>query len=199
MKAFPYGDGYLGLLMKYFADPENPDKHSALTQTELIVSADALSWERPFRDIDLGFWTYADPFVDDDGSLSFIVHRNKGLARIGYSYARLSGLTCEGEGSFTTPTFVLPPGDLAIDADTSNGWIAIEILDAAKAPLGGLGVSRVEGLNQDNILLYWAGFTSAELPVAECCLRISMSNAILYSIDVWREGAEEDRRRRRGS
>src|SRR3990172_12445935 len=63
LKAFQYAGRYLGFLMKYYADPSSPGKHSGLYRNELVVSRDGISWERPYRSADIGVWTYVTPFL----------------------------------------------------------------------------------------------------------------------------------------
>ena len=46
-KVFRYGHGYAGLIMKYYADPAKPGKHSAILRHELAVSEDGRPWQRP--------------------------------------------------------------------------------------------------------------------------------------------------------
>lgn len=182
MKAFPYGNGYAGLVMKYYGDPAMPGKHSAILKTELVVSRDARTWSRPFRETDLGFWSYADPFVERD-RLCFVTAKERGISLVKYaSPRRLTGVVCEQDGELMTRPFVIPEGVLALDADAREGWIDVELLDKAGNPLGGLGPCRTEGIEGARIPLDWGGFSSGELPLLECRLRVRMHRAKLFAI-----------------
>lgn len=183
MKAFPLNGRYMGLLMKYWADPDKPAEHSALTATELIVSSDALTWQRPYRQTDLGFWTYAEPYLEN-GMVRFVVGRDGRMELLEFDPARLVGVSATGdnEGSFITPPFTVPGADLALDADTRNGQIDVELLDSAKKPMGGFYPCRVSGVDGRRILLEWEGFGSSQLPAVEARLRFRIRNATLFAV-----------------
>lgn len=78
MKTFPHAGGFAGLIMKYYGDPARPGEHSAILKNELVLSKDGEHWKRPWRDVDLGFWTYADPFPWQ-GKIAFVVGKDRGL------------------------------------------------------------------------------------------------------------------------
>jgi hypothetical protein len=150
MKAFPYAGRYAGILMKYFADPKVPNKHSSILKHELMLSDDARTWRRPFRETDLGFFTFADPFVDT-GRLCFASWKNNAITLFKYRPNRLIGATAEGEGTFTTPPLTFPRP--ALDADASKGWIEVEWLDTDGNPAPNTQPTRIEGKNDEAIAL----------------------------------------------
>lgn len=103
MKAFPFQGVYLGLLMKYFSDPAKPNEHSGIIVNELMYSKDARNWERPWRDVDIGFWGYPDPFRHD-GKLKFVTWKDNAMVTMGYENGAMLAVVADDEGSFVTPS-----------------------------------------------------------------------------------------------
>jgi hypothetical protein len=151
-KVFRYGRGYAGLIMKYYADPAHPGKHSAILRYELAVSEDGRAWLRPFRKTDLGFWSYADPFLAG-GRLHFAIGKDGGMATVAYKQDRLIAAT--GEGRFTTHPFVRPKANIALNADASVGWLEATLCDSAGKPIGGAEPCRIQGVDGQAIPLPW--------------------------------------------
>jgi hypothetical protein len=161
MKAFRYGDGVLGLIMKYYADPALPGKHSAILKNELIVSRDGVQWTRPFRDTDLGFWSYADPFVLNN-RLHFVVWKDGGMNTVSYPRHRITAVCAgEGEGSFYTAPFETKHPVFTLDADASQGWIEARLLDGSGQPVRGVEAKRMEAMDKEDIAIDFAGAAGA--------------------------------------
>ncbi|HQE82257.1 MAG TPA: hypothetical protein PLM14_04610 [Candidatus Hydrogenedentes bacterium] len=182
MRPFHYCGRYAALLMKYYADPAKPDKHSALTETELIVSNDGRQWRRPFRQTNLGFWTMAEPFEDHNRNLCFPAHEGGGMVLYKYLHMRLSGVTAKEEGSLVTPVIELTEGDLVMDADARNGSIEVELLNEDGSAASGFYPTTYENVFEESIVLSWENFEAADVPMTNCRLRITLNNATLYSI-----------------
>lgn len=182
MRPFHYFDRYAALLMKYYADPTKPDAHSALTETELIVSSDGRNWQRPFRQTNLGFWTMAEPFLDANRRLCFPAGEDGAMVLHKYDRMRLTGVSAKEQGSFITPVIDLSDVDLVMDADTREGWIEVDLLSVDGEPVPGFWPSRYEDTLDENIVLQWENFTSSTLPMVQCRLRITLENATLYAI-----------------
>ncbi|NUQ65303.1 MAG: hypothetical protein HUU20_22785 [Pirellulales bacterium] len=166
-KVFRYGHGYAGLIMKYYADPAKPGKHSAILRHELAVSEDGRTWQRPYRDTELGFWSYADPFPVN-GRMHFATWKDGALATVACEQDRLVAVT--GEGSFSTPPFARPKNGIALNADASQGWIETTLCDRGGKPASGVDSQRIEGIEGTSIPLPWK---HNELP-EECSLRIRL-------------------------
>jgi hypothetical protein len=123
MKAFPYAGRYAGLLFKYYADLAVPKKHSAIYVNELIVSDDTRNWRRPFRDVALPFWTYAEPFTDS-GRFCFVSGFQQGaIAMAAYRLLGLTAVVANGEGQFTTRAVDMPRRGLLLHVDVRNGSV----------------------------------------------------------------------------
>jgi hypothetical protein len=191
MKAFRHGDGFAGLLMKYYADPKLPGRHSAILQNELIVSKDAVHWERPFRGTDTGFWSYADPFLVQ-GRLHFAIWKDGGMCTVTYSPNRLTGVCAGSEtGSFMTRPFhyARPPhdrgpagGSVSLDADARNGWIETELLDVSGRPVQGVRPQRVENTEGVCIKLKLGGDKPLAGIPSEYRMRFRLRNARLFAL-----------------
>lgn len=184
MRPFHHAGRYAALLMKYYADPLKPGKHSALTETELIVSSDGRQWRRPFRQTNLGFWTMAQPFLREDRHLCFPAAEGAAMVLHTFPLSRLSAVTAKKEGSFVTPVIELTEAGLVMDADARNGLIEVELLNADGDPASGLFPTAYEDMVGDSMALTWENFEAAELPMTECRLRFTLNNATLYSIRI---------------
>jgi len=132
MKAFPYAGRFAGILFKYYADPALPNKHSAIYRNELIVSDDAHTWKRPFRDHDLPFWTYAEPF-NDSGKLCFVAADNGGIVLHAYRPFGLTAVVADEEGQFITRPLNIAARGLTLHADVSHGALEVTILPQSPA------------------------------------------------------------------
>ena len=178
MKAFPYGNGFAGLIMKYYADPALPGKHSAILQNELVVSADAVHWERPFRAMDVGFWSYADPVPLQD-RLHFTIWKDGGMSTVSYAPHRMTAV-CAGneEGVFTTRPFHYTGGVIALDADTRNGWVQAELLAESGKQALNMTSERIENLDETYVPLVF----QKTVKQGEYRLRFHMQRAKLYAV-----------------
>jgi hypothetical protein len=198
MKSFPYGHGYAGLVMKYFGDPKMPDKHSAILQNELILSHDGKKWQRPFRDTDIGFWCYADPFPLNDRT-HFVIWKDNGMETVSYPPSRMFGVVFDGEGEFTSPSIEIDTNRFLLNADTSRGWIEIEMLiaspiekkriegvDATETPLEWLELVADFAPSKRRILAYPLYASGPYLPVSDRTVRFRIrgENACVFGLEM---------------
>ncbi len=181
MRPFFHEGRCLALLLKYWADPARPGQLSRKLATELMVSSDGRQWERPFRDADLGIWSFAEPYPSGNRRM-FLVARNRSLEQAAYRTRRLTGVVSHASGRFVTPPFSVPGSPVYLDADASQGWIDVEPLDEAGLPLGGVNPCRARAVDSDRIRLDWDGLLLSDLPLVRCRLRISMNQATVYGI-----------------
>lgn len=179
MKAFRYGRGYLGLVMKYFGDPKAPGKHSAILEYELIASDDARTWRRPFRSTNLGFWSYADPFLYQ-GRLHFAVWDNDAMRTVMYEPNRMVAVHAEDSGEFTVGPLPWSGASLAIDADASGGWIEATVVNADGTRADSYPVARIEGRSSSAFQLGWA--TPSGSP--DLRVRFRLHHADLYALTI---------------
>jgi len=183
MKAFPYADRYLGLLMKYYADPDKPGQHSAILSNELMVSDDARTWKRPFRDINIGFWCCVDP-VSIDGHLVFFAYDEKnGMALQLYRPQGMTAVRAEQSGEFVTAPFTMPSEGISLNADAHAGVVELALLDADKKPLAGVDAVRLSEVDSPSIPVLWPNGALEKVKDLPCRLRIRISNGSVYAIN----------------
>lgn len=183
LKAFRYADRYVGVIMKYYADPRLPGKHSGLYRMEVAFSSDGVRWERPYRSVDLGVWSYADPFVHR-GDLCMVASR---LGALSLYRMRMDGLaSCEaiGEGSFCTRPFIVPADDVTLNADCRRGTVSVEVLDASGATIPGYEPERCRlgGNDSTCIPLRWDGRGLSTLAGRTVRLRFTLRSARIYAL-----------------
>lgn len=181
LKVFPYGDGYAGLIMKYYGDPKLPNKHSGILKYELIVSNDARTWERPYRDVDLGFWSYADPF-ESGGKMHFVIWKDGGMNTVTFRKHGLTAVVAEGNGSFITRAFTLPAGGLAVNANARDGWVEARLLDESGTPIDSVR-TRIGEIDGESIPLALSDETIKKFAGTKCKLGIALQHAELYSVE----------------
>ena len=178
MKTFPYGAGYAGLLMKYYADPKLEGKHSGIIVNELIASRDGVQWERPYRDTDIGFWAYADPF-DIGNKTHFVIWKDGGMETVYYSKNRLTGVTSEGDGGFSLALGANRELPGRLNADTSDGWIELDVIDGNGVVQAGYGQCRIEKVDGSSIPLGWKIGKAAP----DMRLRVRMNAATIFALE----------------
>lgn len=184
-KAFRYADGFVGLLMKYYADPNLPKKHSQRIRTEVLLSPDARSWNRPFRGTDFPFWTYADPFVWHQFLYFPAWDRTAGMVLYRFERYRLFGVVpieSDQDAVFTTKRFPLPTTDIAINIDAREGWAEVELLDGAGAPAVDSPPCRIAALDAAAFRLTWDGRGTSDFQLWEARLRIRMNKARIFAV-----------------
>ena len=143
-------------------------------------SDDARNWQRPYRDTDLGFWSYADPFTIG-GKMHFVIWKDGGMNTITYRQNGLTAAVAEGEGSFVTAPFTLPATGLALNADAREGWIEAQLADVSGAPLDSVR-ARTGNENGVNIPLAFSEETIKKFAGTTCTLQLTMKNAKLFAI-----------------
>ena len=182
LTVFPHGGRYLGVLLKYMGDPGNPGRHSGIMPSELIVSDDAVHWQRPFRDTDLGFWSYVKPFPYR-GLLAIPAHKDGGLVLQLYHPNRFTAAVAgETPGEFVTPLLAMTDERLALDADARDGWIEASLLDKDGKPVEGAQAVRIEGVEGHSLPLDWGNIGMPPGNLVECRLRLRVMNAKVYAI-----------------
>jgi hypothetical protein len=182
MKAFRYGHAFAGLLMKYYADPNLPGRHSAILKNELIVSADGVKWQRPFRGTDLGFWSYADPVLLQ-ARLHFVVCKEGVMGTLSYPQGRLTAV-CAGHetGEFVTRSFRCSMRSIMLDVDAEKGWIEAQLLDEAGCPVQGTSMQRLENVEGTHLKMKFGGNSSSAEDSSKNHLRVRLYNAKLFAL-----------------
>jgi len=185
MKVFWYVNRYVGIVMKYYGDPAQPGRHSALYRHEALFSRDGVQWTRPYRYTDFGVWSYADPF-EYKGNLCLISGANEGRSMALYRLRKDGFASCgsDGEGSFWTQLFEMPEAGLYLNADCESGAISVEVLDENGQVVDGFGrdACRFAGNDSTALPLEWGERKAAELAGQRVHLRFALDNARVYSV-----------------
>jgi hypothetical protein len=194
LKVFYHRDRYVGLAMKYFADPQTPGKHSGITRHELMLSTDGVKWERPYRYTDMGVWSYVTPF-ENGGSLCLVAGLGTGWRGVALYRVRHDGLAscgADGAGSFCTPQFTMPDSGLTLNADCRGGSIGVEALDEKATVIDGFsaGDCRLADADGTHLPLRWGGTSAAELAGKKVQLRLLLEHARVFSLSSAAQEAE---------
>jgi hypothetical protein len=184
MKAFRYGGRFAGLLMKYYADPEKAGKHSAIYRNELIFSEDGVRWERPFRETDMGVWSYVTPF-DLGGRLSVAAYDPGGLALFQTRRDGLAACGSKEAGAFRTAVFEVPTNPISLNLESGQGgMVEVEILDASGAVMPGYEGRncRLTGVNSVDQALSWGKRDLSGLAGQRVSVEFRLREAWIYSL-----------------
>ncbi len=177
LKTFRHVDRYVGLLMKYYANPARPNRHSDIVPGELIFSRDGVHWARPYRDTDFGLWTYADPF-ELGGDLCMVGHHDGCLVLARTRRDRLASVGAAAWGSFRTPPFDLPSGGLRLNAGCRFGTIEVELI-ARGATVAECALVGADGVA---LPLRWSAGNLQEVAGTQVELRFRLANARVYAL-----------------
>jgi hypothetical protein len=196
----------------YFAFPAMLNGESGSVDIQFVASRDGVRWLRPDRRpiIHTGFDRCGNEIPYEKGSL----YAGYGLTRQGDQVSlyyttlacrhvipppgtgiitraiyRLDGFMSvdagEPIGQFTTPAIVFGGDRLEINFSTSgDGWVEVEILDAAGKPLAGYGETKADRIAGDSVAraLTWGGRCDVSpLQGRPVRLRFRMHNAKLYA------------------
>ncbi|MCA9425297.1 MAG: hypothetical protein KC994_09500 [Candidatus Omnitrophica bacterium] len=183
INVFRYADRYAGIVMKYYADPTQPKKHSGILKYELVTSPDGIEWRRPYRETDMAAWSYAAPF-EMDNRLCLAAHNERDIRLYWLRKDGLVSCGTEGEGSFWTQPIEFPKGPLTLNADCSEGSIQVEVLDQKGVSFEGLEnpILTLEGQDSVDLALEWSGSDRTKLEGEAVHLKFTLSNAQVYSL-----------------
>jgi hypothetical protein len=181
MKVFAYCGRYIGLIMKYHSNI--PGKHGDKIETELVLSRDGHTWERPYRNTDLGFWSYADPFVLGD-DLSFVFHHDGSVDLGRYRRDGLISVAAQDKGCFATRPFNAPKRELRLNAYAPDGMISVEVLDNAGEVVPGFErekctFTKIDGVH---LRLTWGHAGIDSLSGRRIQFRFYMDKAHIYAL-----------------
>lgn len=196
---FPMQGRFAMLLQDYIAPPAEANsrrattKHGPRSEVEWAVSRDGLDWSRPHRDMDatqhVGGLPVQGPLARD-GVLRFY---SPGGSIASAREGRTFGVTCRGNGEFSTVKFAMPEKGLSLNAsslyDASEGdagrtYIMAELRDEQGKVIPGYERSRCLVANQDGeaMLLRWGGKNGCERKGQTVSVRFYLREAKIYSV-----------------
>jgi len=199
MRAFPYGDRYVAMVLNYAPSPQvvNPhghrSKHGPQLSCEWWTSNDALEWRRPYRDHGAagdarGAMSHA-PF-EVNGQLRWVLDRNV----YALDADRLVGVHCRGNGQFSTRVLRMPGTPLSLNAAAAHSkapstnmhkqaYLMAELQDAEGSAIEGYECERCAFLDVDqpDLPLRWGGKDGTELAGKQVRLRLFFRDATVYA------------------
>lgn len=126
--AFLYGQGYARLIMKCYAAPAKSGEHCVMLRDKLAVSEDGRTWQRLYRNTELGFYSDAGPLTID-GRMYFATWKDGAMLTISCGQDRQVAVA--GDGGFRTRPLARPQKGIDLKADSSQGWIEATLCDFA--------------------------------------------------------------------
>ncbi|MBI4626726.1 MAG: hypothetical protein HY736_26335 [Verrucomicrobia bacterium] len=215
MHGFPYGHSYLGIIplfrIERHIDPKvltsGQSEHDGPMEGQLITSRDGLTWRRMAQRnpvIPSGssfdksvFSTTTMPLVVDDEIWLYYTGINGGHGTpmppkeitICLAKWRLDGFVSlvadEAPGIVETATIYSKGGKLEINADSSRGRIAVELVNDAGQAIEGYSVAETVDVKADNVRQHVRWRMHDRMPAGRSVrLRFRLERASLYSYTV---------------
>jgi len=205
--AFWYHDRAYMMVLNYAASPMLPKKHGEELDNEWWTSFDGLKWERPARGanalaalmdgnkrIDMG------PMAIGGNLLWLHGNRQSGLPE-----DRISGVSARANGEFSTRLFMMPDGDLHLNAavpSLDRPWVRrspqpylmVEVRDAQNRVVPGFerdhcviwdgtsSPSRDTQVDTTDMPLRWNGVSARELAGQSIRLRFYIGGSTIFAV-----------------
>lgn len=192
---FSYHDRCYLMVLNYAGTPLQPGKHGPQLDTEWWVGHDGLRWERPGRDVNaLGDAFPGNARITHNPMViggQFLFHFGNHL--VGMKQDRISFVAARANAEFSTRPFVMPAGDLLLNAavpsperafSAQQAYIRVAVLDEKGAVVPGFEIEKCLILNDDDIdlPLLWAGRSVRELAGQRIRLRFQLRSASIYAV-----------------
>jgi hypothetical protein len=212
--AFWYHDRAYMMVLNYAASPMFPNKHGEELGNEWWTSLDGLNWERPARD-DNALGTFMDgkkrinmPPLIIDGKLQWQFGWNENgvdVVLAGLPEDRVSGVSARANGEFSTKPFVMPDGDLLLNAAVPSldrpwvrrspqPYVMVAVCDAQGNVIPGFerdkfiiwdkttSPTRDTQVDVTNMPLTWKGQSARQLAGQTICLRFFIGGSTIYAV-----------------
>lgn len=210
MAVFWYESMYIGLPAIYFAAGKLPDYDltTGFHHIQLACSRNLLQWtrlgdRRPFIEPSpLGagaydmtmilppsapvvqgneLWFYYTGIKYGDAAL----HGDNDGSAICFCFLRRDGFVSldalEGEGWVSTKSFMLPEGELHVNADALGGNVSVQVCDPKGKTIDGYEQSKPVYGNQPDAVIHWQDRRLASLAGRPVSLRFKLDRARIYS------------------
>ena len=181
---------YCGSFLPNGLPPMRPDGHGPGTLGhELWVSDDGLTWERPFRDQDVGASILAGP-IQAAGKLLFY----NGDQVWGVPEDRLTNVSARSNGLFETRTFTVPVRPLRLNLQlpgdgfgnyNNESYLMAELVDDQDRVIAGYdrNACLLQGpIDATRLVLRWQGATSEPLAGRRARLRVCFRGARIFAV-----------------
>lgn len=212
MGAASYGSYQIGTLWMYHTDPSDTGlgKMNGYQEAELTYARQGHCWHRAVQGTpfiphgNMGSWEQgnlqcasAPVFLDDEiryyYAATTMFHQSRwelqpqtaGLGMASIKPDRFIGLSAgDSEAEFTTYVFTLPSPDVYINAAVKkDGWVRVELLDAAGSALPGFSADKCRPITGDGTALQAKWTSRREKPAGQNVrIRLTARNASVYSV-----------------
>jgi hypothetical protein len=185
MQPFAYGD-------LYAASPLTPNKHGPHLTCEWWVSADGLSWQRPWRSVDAqGDTPYPvkmTPMWFGREMLFWLAGQVCGLPEY-----RIASIGSRSNAEFSSVTFSMPDRTLLLNASVPRGhglfnqaYVQVELRDETNQVVPGYERDKClfQNIDDTRIPLRWGDKTGTELVGRKVFLRFHLRKARIYAVAI---------------
>jgi hypothetical protein len=203
--AFWYHDRAYMMVLNYAASPMFPNKHAHHINYEWWTSSDGMEWERPARGVNalLAFGIGRPDMgpIIIGGQLLWLTRNHMA----GLPEDRISGVSAEANGEFSTKPFTMPDGDLLLNAAvpsldrpwqrrTPQPYLMADVRDADGSVIPGFErekfviwdgtSSRTRDIQVDttDMPLMWDGVSARKLAGRKISLRFYFGGSTIYAV-----------------
>lgn len=192
---FSHHDRCYLMVLNYAGSPLYPRKHGPQLDTEWWVGRDGLRWERPGRNVNaLGDAFPGNARITHNPMIiggQFLFHFGNHL--VGTKQDRISYVGARANAEFSTTSFVMPAGDLLLNAAVPSpdrafagqqAYVMAAALDEKGRVVPGFEAEKCLIQNDDDIdlPLLWAGRSARELAGKNIRLRFHLRSANIYAV-----------------
>jgi len=194
MQPFAYGDRYVALADLYAASPLTPNKHGPHLTCEWWVSADGISWQRPWRSVDAqGDAPYPvkmTPMWFGREMLFWLAGQVCGLPEY-----RIASVGSRSNAEFSSVAFSMPAKTLLLNASVPSGqglfdqaYVQAELRDETNRVVPGYERDKClfQNIDDTRIPLRWGDKAGTELIGRKVSLRFYLRRARIYGLAIER-------------
>jgi len=194
MQPFAYGDRYIALADLYAASPLTPNKHGPHLACEWWVSADGISWQRPWRSVDAQGDTphpvKMTPMWFGREMLFWLAGQVCGLPEY-----RIASIGSRSNAEFSSAAFSMPNKALLLNASVPSGhglfdqaYVQVGLRDETNKVIPGYERDKclLQNIDDTRIPLRWGNKTGKELIGKKVSLRFYLRSARIYALVIER-------------
>lgn len=191
---FWYYDRAYMMVLNYAASPLAPHTHGPQLDNEWWTSRDGLRWERPARGVQA---LEVFPQVPRLESQPLIINGTilfpRGNLLLGLPEDRLSCVSARANAEFSTRPFVMPAGDLLLNAALpaperpyarDHAYVMVAVQDAQGEVIPGFEADKciLRAADRRDIQLQWGAASAGQLAGQTVQLRFFLRSASIYAV-----------------
>lgn len=192
---FSHHDRCYLMVLNYAGTPLHPGKHGPQLDTEWWVGRDGLRWERPGRDVNaLGDAFPRNARITHNPMIiggQFLFHFGNHL--VGMKQDRISYAGARANAEFSTTSFVMPAGDLLLNAAVPSpdrafaarqAYVMAAVVDENGNVVPGFEAEKclIQNDEEIDLPLLWSGRSARELAGKNIRLRFHLRSANIYAV-----------------